>query len=190
MAQCWEIQTLTSTQKLVLLSLADQANDDGICWPSASTTAKRTGLFDRSVRRTIAELESLGLLSRKFQTGRPTFYKIHPCQKDTPVRKTPLSHGHTPLSEEAHTPVTGVNITVRNRKETSYSLSITISPDQIIPADIISKASEDACVSEKFAAGCVIGFKAHHDGKKFTDKQLTASLTKWIDREWRFKGAG
>jgi len=68
------------------------------------------------------------------------------------------------------------------------SLSITISPDQIIPADIISKSSEDACVSDQFAAGCVIGFKAHNDGKEFTGEQLAASLTKWIDREWRFRG--
>lgn len=142
MSQCWDIEILTSTQKLVLLSLADQANDDGVCWPSAATTAKRTGLFDRSVRRTIAELEALGFLSRKFQTGKPTFYQLNPCPTDTPVAKTPvrktrppLSHRPQPLSEESMTPVTGVNITVSNHQEPS------VEPKDLVVAKATTKGT-------------------------------------------------
>lgn len=34
MSQCWPLQGLSVTQKAVLISLADQANDDGVCWPA------------------------------------------------------------------------------------------------------------------------------------------------------------
>ncbi|MGV8671119.1 helix-turn-helix domain-containing protein, partial [Pseudomonas aeruginosa] len=33
MSQCWPIQGLSCAQKAVLISLADNANDQGVCWP-------------------------------------------------------------------------------------------------------------------------------------------------------------
>jgi len=41
MSQCWPLQGLSVTQKAVLISLADQANDDGVCWPAVGTIATR-----------------------------------------------------------------------------------------------------------------------------------------------------
>lgn len=55
---------LVSTHKLILLSLADQADDSGYCWPSFQHTANRTGLTRRTVIRAIAELEQRGVLQR------------------------------------------------------------------------------------------------------------------------------
>lgn len=44
-------------RKLVLLKLADQANDDGLCWPSYETIAKACEVDRRSVIRHIKKLE-------------------------------------------------------------------------------------------------------------------------------------
>lgn len=63
LSACWKLEGLTSTQKFVLISLADQANDDGVCWPSMSGIAKRTCLSDKAVRQAIKQLEANGVLS-------------------------------------------------------------------------------------------------------------------------------
>ena len=44
-------------RKLVLLKLADQANDEGLCWPSYETIAKACEVDRRSVIRHIKKLE-------------------------------------------------------------------------------------------------------------------------------------
>lgn len=59
-------------KKLVLLSLADQANDrDGYCWPTYETIATRCGMNRRTVINTVAELERDGLIRRepRYKTG-------------------------------------------------------------------------------------------------------------------------
>jgi hypothetical protein len=55
-------QELTSTQKLVLVALADNAQDDGKAWPGKATIVKKTGLSRSSVYRSIEQLEEANLL--------------------------------------------------------------------------------------------------------------------------------
>lgn len=61
MGLCWPIQ-MSPTPKAVLISLADQANDQGYCWPSVATLAERTCLCERTVRSALRTLEGMGLL--------------------------------------------------------------------------------------------------------------------------------
>lgn len=59
-------------KKLVLLSLADQANDrDGYCWPTYETIARRCGMNRRTVINAVAELERDGFIRResRFRVG-------------------------------------------------------------------------------------------------------------------------
>ena len=79
MALVWEID-LPPGEKLVLLALADQANDAGTqCWPSVETIAKRSGQGIRTVRRALASLEKAGHLTRDHRDGTSTQYRVHPC---------------------------------------------------------------------------------------------------------------
>jgi hypothetical protein len=57
------IEGLHHAASFVLASLADQMNDDGICWPSHKTTAARTGLSEKQVQRHIQLLKKLGLIT-------------------------------------------------------------------------------------------------------------------------------
>lgn len=50
MSACWPLQGMSPSQKAVLVSLADQANDDGVCWPSVESIGRRTCLSERAVR--------------------------------------------------------------------------------------------------------------------------------------------
>ncbi|WP_454932028.1 helix-turn-helix domain-containing protein [Actinomyces oricola] len=67
--------------KLVLAALADQADDDGWCWPSQAAIAERCEMGERTVRRHIATLRSLGLLTpvaRSSSWGRRSNgYQLH-----------------------------------------------------------------------------------------------------------------
>ena len=55
-------QVLTPTLKLVLMALADAADDQGICWPSVSTLAKKCTVSKRTVQRSLRVLIGSGLL--------------------------------------------------------------------------------------------------------------------------------
>lgn len=64
---------LSPLERFVLVSLADNADISGLCWPHQETTAERTGLGLRTVRTHIATLQERDLLSREAQmkvTGR------------------------------------------------------------------------------------------------------------------------
>jgi hypothetical protein len=77
MSACWSLQ-MPPTQKAVLVSLADNANDQGECWPSIDTIGKRTCLHRASVIRAIAALEALGHVVADRSNGRRTRYLIKP----------------------------------------------------------------------------------------------------------------
>lgn len=56
-------QQLTPTGKLVLMSLADAADDHGVCWPSVPTVARKCCVSSRTVRRIMQTLIACDLLS-------------------------------------------------------------------------------------------------------------------------------
>ena len=53
---------LKPTAKLVLISLADAADDQGVCWPSVPTLARKCCTSTRTVQRILGELVEAGLL--------------------------------------------------------------------------------------------------------------------------------
>lgn len=80
MSQCWPLQNLSVTQKAVLISLADQANDDGVCWPAIVTISKRCCMSARAVRSAMDHLEEVGLLSRERRFNSSNVYLVTPAK--------------------------------------------------------------------------------------------------------------
>lgn len=89
MSAVWEA-ALPPMEKLVLLALADAANDEGHCWPSATTVCKKSGQGERTVRRCIQALCEKGHLTQRQRPGTSAVYTVHPCQSGTPARAAPL----------------------------------------------------------------------------------------------------
>ena len=58
-------QPINATEKVVLLALADHANEDGLCWPSISLLVKRAHVGERTVQRAIQSLEDAGFIARE-----------------------------------------------------------------------------------------------------------------------------
>lgn len=91
MTAVWDREDLSSTQKLVLLSLADWANDDGLCWPSIERIAKKSSLKKRAVQLAIRSLEEMQFIRREEVIGKGNRYwihipmqQMHPCIEDIP----------------------------------------------------------------------------------------------------------
>jgi hypothetical protein len=110
MTAVWDREDLSSTQKLVLLALADWANDDGLCWPSINRLAIKASLTSRAVQKTIRSLEDAGFIRREEVLGKGNRYwisaplnDVHPCPTFTP----PLNDVHpTPEPRSPNTSIT------------------------------------------------------------------------------------
>lgn len=65
MQAVFEAETLSSTEKLVLLALADYAGTDGVCFPSYKAVETKTALSRRTIISTVGGLEKRGILKRR-----------------------------------------------------------------------------------------------------------------------------
>lgn len=81
MSACWKLQ-MPPTAKAVLISLADNANDHGECWPSLTTIAERTCFGRTAVIEAIKWLESVGLVKADRTDRYRTFYVLTPANFD------------------------------------------------------------------------------------------------------------
>jgi hypothetical protein len=88
MAEAWKLD-LEPACKLVLLALADWANDDGLCWPSVNQLRTKCGVSERTVQAAIRKLCGAGFLSRDENPGKGVFYTVHPRKSCTPAKSAP-----------------------------------------------------------------------------------------------------
>ncbi len=74
----WEHSRSRMGARLVLLALADHADESGLCWPSTDRLAAMAGIDARSVRRCINDLIELGELWTDGRRGgnHSTHYRI------------------------------------------------------------------------------------------------------------------
>lgn len=108
----WEAR-IDASSKLVLLAIADHANNDGVCWPGIEYIVYKTCLSRRTVLRQLKKLESDGYITVQKQyikNGQRlrNVYILHTeeminnepkCQPDTPPYVSschpPMCHGDT-----------------------------------------------------------------------------------------------
>jgi Helix-turn-helix domain len=74
MSKAWAMEEISSTQKLVMLELCDNASDEGICYLSIVTIAKKCSLTDRAVRSAMDFLESNHLVNIQERAGSNIFH--------------------------------------------------------------------------------------------------------------------
>ena len=78
MTAVWANAPVRQGSLLVLLALADFANDNGICWPSVPTLMKKAHISRRHVQRILRDLQEDGLIAKEKLAGRyePNVYKV------------------------------------------------------------------------------------------------------------------
>lgn len=99
MTEVWNLQ-LPDSQKIVLLALADAANDEGHCWPSMASLARKCSKGQRTVQGVIKTLVTAGHVTRREVAGRGCEYWVHPVKEGTPAKTAPPQ----PLRRAANAP--------------------------------------------------------------------------------------
>ena len=102
MALCWPL-AMPPTAKAVLISLADNANDHGECWPSLATISMRTCFSERAVQNAIRWLELAGAVVADRSNGRHTRYHVTPAGYSPPQEMHPAA-GAAPPPQEVRQP--------------------------------------------------------------------------------------
>ena len=64
-----EYHEIKPAARFVLVTLADRANHEGVCWPGYGDLAYRTGYTKRRVMQLIAQLVRSGLIEKIERTG-------------------------------------------------------------------------------------------------------------------------
>jgi len=96
----WRLR-LPATEKLILLKLADCADDDGTnAFPSVGRVAEECGIHPRTVQKILRHLKATGLISIQAEHDGsrhfPTTYQIHPARGDTLPPRTYMRGGVRP----------------------------------------------------------------------------------------------
>jgi len=89
--------------RALALALLQFMNNDGVCWPSQELLAETLRTTDRTVRRWMWELQTLGLVCRdksriKAKTGHQCPKTGHTRPVDDEQNRTPVSKNRTPVS--------------------------------------------------------------------------------------------
>ena len=125
----WALSQTTGspTSKLVLFKLADQANDNGTCWPSQKTMAAHCECNRATVNRHIKKLVEKGLIEviqrTKDGVSLPNIYKILLQDENVGVGAQSYRGGRTELQ--------GVGA----QSYTNPQLEPSVNPHSIAPSD-------------------------------------------------------
>ena len=138
MSACWPL-VLPPTAKAVLISLADNANDHGSCWPSIPTIAERTCLSERAVHAAIKTLEACGVVSANRSNGRHTSYLVTPqnhrssCATASPAPPQLTTKPPQIASKPPQLPQSPPQQLRSNRKEPKATKSKELRPQAALP---------------------------------------------------------
>lgn len=200
MTACWPLQGMSPAQKAVLVSLADQANDDGYCWPSVKTIADRTCLSERAVQGAIRWLVTANLLRASERRGTSTVYQLTPAayappQEMRPADAAPRGAGDAPPppqmlhptpADAAPKPSMNRQLNRKEPKDTRADAPEFVLPDWI-PADaweaFMETRKAKKAKSTPYALGLIVkslaAFKAEgHDPLAILNTSIKAG---WSD---------
>ena len=182
MSLVWDMD-LPSSRKMVLLALADCANDEGLAWPSIATIARKCSVDRRTAQRSLRQLELDGYLARQEVIGKGCKYQIGRRQCATGGRESPAADD----SKRGGTAPPKLSGTVNNKRKNAHE-----KPDGWEPKEF-GKDTESREIVDSWTAkelrGQIERFEAHHLklGSKFKDWQ--AAWSTWVLNSIKFGGS-
>lgn len=174
----WQ-QPIKGNSKLVLLALADCANDDGGCWPGIKTIAKKCGISHVAVIKNLNKLSKFGLINsqrRYNEDGRRTsnYYTLN-LNKDYLCKES--LHKENLRKEKEGLSKRGLPESLDNRKSINVKKinkrKVTIPKNFCLSDSMIEYAKKNGVtkrkVLEKFTENFILQNKAK--GYKYIDHE-------------------
>ena len=167
MSAVFESKALGPVQRLVMLALADHADDQGRCYPSNARLCERTGLSERAVRQNIRALEDGGFLTVQIGAGQSgsNLYLVSPSgaadaprHEMPPGTKRPTPRHVVPPSGAADAPKPSRTIIEpsRDRKRSAAEYSGIL----LALCDVVSVDTAEAFIEHRRAKGSKLTLKA------------------------------
>lgn len=180
MTAVWESDVQPAGKRIVLLAIADSANDEGVCWPNMATIARKAGVGVSSARKACAALEEEGLLEREYrktttaagnETNKSSIYTINAeklaarVQAPAQIERPPAKSERTPPPGTSGAPA---QIERHNRKENPQvepKLNQDAAAGDAAPADGLFPAEEPQGVkANDVVAAYVDAYRSAHQG--------------------------
>lgn len=182
MAKAMSIKVGNPLRKLVLIKLADNANDNGECWPSYQHIADHCECSKSAVKEHISALIKLGLMTKENRVGvnngkgnTSNVYRLHLTSTPVPPESTPVPPESTPPVPPAGTRTSHSFEPVKEPLDNKKKLSSM--PEGFSPSASHQKMAEEYGISlqEEFDK-----FTDHHisKGSKFID--WNRALNTWL----------
>jgi len=131
MQRVWEHADIQGNDLLVLLALADWANDDGLCWPSIPRIATKARVSVRTAQYTIRRLVARGYVTLEPGGGRrhPNRYMVQMPPPAPPETVQP-AHPSQPQSPHMPHPSRGATASA-NGAATAQNGAATLAPEPL-----------------------------------------------------------
>ena len=187
----WQL-SLKPTIKFVPMALADAADDDGYCWPSIPTLARKTCMDERSVQRVLKDLKENKLVeinARYRNDGSPTSngYRLSMKKSGDNLSPPPRQAPHEVVAAIPPPSGTGVTLTTRepliNQKqppqpsnETLKATSgsgIYVFPKQLKPEECELAKSQLDTIDQTLAQAVLDELAARLNANKVTGAPLS-----------------
>ena len=180
MTDVWAID-LPDSQKIVLLALADSANDEGHCWPSMATLAKKCSKGERTIQGVIKQLVDAGHLTRKEVRGKGCNYYVHPRTDCAPADTAPPQRTAKTPAAAADKP---------SRTIIKKNISAHEMPDDWQPMSFkVGSASRD--IVDSWPPGIYVttleSFVAYHRSRGNKFKNWQDAWSTWVLNSRKFK---
>lgn len=179
MTEVWAA-TIAPGDKLVLLAIADCANDEGVAWPSIKTLCKKSGKSERAAQGSIKVLVEAGHLTRVEKPGKGCLYTVHPRIGCAPAETAPPQKSSQTPAETADKP-SGTTTRSEAKASSRRKPEVPI-PDGFPDADAVAwgkaeSAASNALVDSEMQAK---RFRAHAEQVDRRARDWSAAWRNWI----------
>lgn len=204
MSWVWDRGPARGSELLVLLALADFANDDGECWPSMRRIAEKARMTERGAQKIARRLVDDGFLEINTGGGRHgcNRYLIITSERANPVHPPNDVHPRTteqkPRTAKQETPNPRSPEPSRTIKEPSLSLvpsapqpkakpkNASSLPDNWVPSDRNLADAYERGFNDQEIFDVATRFRDYHLAKGTRFKDWNAGWRTWLGNERRF----
>ncbi|MCC6946022.1 MAG: helix-turn-helix domain-containing protein [Thermomicrobiales bacterium] len=200
------VKGLTPTERLVLISLAEWADDDGVCWYSQDRIAERVEVSRRQVIRLIDKLESKGIIVRLERLQRSVRYQIRcdvamshvtPASYDTAMSHGDVTSGAPDVTQPrhircdtamSHKPSITTKRTTKEPSEKARAKKATAVPDVFeVTDDLYGWAWSSLDLQRRDVDRETEKFMDYHRAKGSTMKDWVAAWRNWMRNSVTFR---
>jgi len=164
MSRVWKHGPKDQGALLVLLALADFADDDGHCWPAVSSVAQKARMSERNARRVLRKLETDGYLVTEASSGRTSNrYKILSDPDNMSASLQPGQMAHPTRTNGAPNPdICAIN------PDTAMSAEPSIEPSRTVkePSERADARHVREVLCSVFSEATAADFIAHRKAKR------------------------